>query len=181
MSEALTARENVLKSLGFEMITFRTELSGMYGINRNGDIFSLYKMRKLNRLKHTLGYEQTYLVDLLTGKGKWYKLHRVVATHYLPNPNGYTDVNHKNGIKEDNRAENLEWCSHSDNIKHSYRVLGRASGGNKHLNKRVCCSNGVTYNSLKEASDATGCKVSNICMCCKGKIKSSKKFQFWYK
>ena len=48
------------------------------------------------------------------------RLHRLVAQHFCPNPNGYDEVNHKDGDKLNNVADNLEWCSHSTNVKHSF-------------------------------------------------------------
>ena len=47
------------------------------------------------------------------------RVHRLVAIHFIPNPNNLSDVNHKNFDRTDNRADNLEWLSHSDNVKYS--------------------------------------------------------------
>jgi hypothetical protein len=51
-----------------------------------------------------------------------FSIHRLLAEHFIPNPNNYPEVNHKNGIKIDNRLENLEWCTHSYNCKHAVDV-----------------------------------------------------------
>lgn len=48
------------------------------------------------------------------------KIHRLVAIHFLDNPSHYKEVNHKNGIKSDNRVQNLEWCSRSQNVQHAF-------------------------------------------------------------
>lgn len=54
---------------------------------------------------------------------KYFSIHRLVAQSFIPNLNNLPEVNHKNGIKSDNRIENLEWCDRSFNKRHSYRVL----------------------------------------------------------
>ena len=67
------------------------------------------------------GYKMYYI------KSKWHYAHRLVASHYINNPDNLSDVNHKDGIKDNNDVSNLEWCTHSDNIKHSFDVLGRTN------------------------------------------------------
>lgn len=56
---------------------------------------------------------------------KRYTLHRLVATHFIPNPENKPHVNHKFGVKYDNYYKSLEWCTASENEQHSYDVLGK--------------------------------------------------------
>ena len=64
-------------------------------------------------------------------------VHRLVANAFLENVNGKKYINHNNGIKDDNRPENLEWCTHKENIQHAQQngMRDAVVGENNHLAK----------------------------------------------
>ena len=71
--------------------------------------------------------------------GKWHRhlVHRIVANSFIPNPFNKPTVNHKNGIRNDNRIENLEWATSKEQNLHSYQVLNRKSTENAHRRKTI--------------------------------------------
>ena len=88
-----------------------------YEIFENGEIFGL-KRGKISQRKNKDGYME---VTLGTSENRHsrVKVHRVIADAFIPNPNNLPEVNHKDYDRSNNRSENLEWCSHLDNIKYS--------------------------------------------------------------
>lgn len=71
------------------------------------------------------------------GKPKVKDLHRLVASHFVPNPHNKRQVNHINGNKTDNRSENLEWLTPSENQQHSIRVGLRNDRGEASVNSKL--------------------------------------------
>jgi len=65
------------------------------------------------------GYLRTVFVNPITGVHKTIKVHRIVASTFIPNPDIKPEINHLNGIKDDNKIMNLEWVTHRENFDHS--------------------------------------------------------------
>ena len=65
------------------------------------------------------GYARVYMRNTLTGKRKDVYIHRLVAEHYITNPQNKKYVNHINCKRDDNRVENLEWCTAKENTKYT--------------------------------------------------------------
>lgn len=77
------------------------------------------------------GYERVRLKS----KGKLLTVHRIVCDAFLKNPKKLPSINHKNGVKTDNRVENLEWCTVQENNIHAFKLGLRSNywGANSHL------------------------------------------------
>ena len=143
----------------------------------------IVKGQILKPLKTRNGY---YRIDLrLKQKHNYFLIHRLVAKTFLPNPNNFPCINHKDNNPLNNNVNNLEWCTQSYNVKYSY-INGNAkptSGcfkkGNIPYNlKKVSQYDKEgnlirTYNSVKLAAISMGRTPSSIFNCLAGRTKYS--------
>ena len=103
---------------------------GLYQVSNLGRVKSLenefskkQKIRKLTRRKN--GYLKLQLHK--NGVKKTIEVHRLVAEAFIPNPDNKPQVNHKNCNREDNRLENLEWCTIKENVTYILTVVNRTN------------------------------------------------------
>lgn len=153
---------------------------GMYEVSNYGRVRSLdryvnsassksgYQLAKGQLLKQRTNTETGYSTIMVykDHKKKGYNVHRLVAEHFVPNPNNYETVNHIDGDKTNNRADNLEWVSQSDNLLHSYKELNRPKNRPSIHKQSIyyTTKNNKTYyaESIAEASRQTGVSETQI-------------------
>ena len=166
---------------------------GLYQVSSLGRIWSVRKQRYIKSYKKT-GKNEGYLeIQLVAknGKIKYERVHRLVALAFIPNPNNYTIVNHLNGIKDDNRVENLEWTTVQGNTQHA--VDNNLGGYNTHLKEmteKARIKNAKTYlvykdgeligeyKGRKEAGNAANVSEKTVQLCVKEHRTTRKGFSF---
>lgn len=129
----------------------------------------------------TGGYLQVYLYN--KGRLQGFKVHRLVLRAFAGAPRPGAEGNHKNGNKRDNALRNLEWCTRSDNLKHSFRVLKTPHARSGKLGTLSPSSKGVVqltsagavvkrWASLSDAGRA-GFNPAHISAVCQGAVRKT--------
>lgn len=162
---------------------------GLYEVSNYGNVRSLahtteierngikIKMPHPSKILKPQKRQHGYLSVCLYGRGgkngrfKQASVHRLVAEAFVPNPRNCEEVNHIDEDKQNNRADNLEWCTHKENSNHGTRGA-RIGHSNKHSEKRPKrpiaqfdeFGNLIEeFKSLADMQERTGLKKSNVC------------------
>lgn len=135
-----------------------------YSISDNGVVINEITGKVKSQFIDKKGYSIVTLFK--DNKSKNLKIHRLVATAFIPNKNSLPQINHINGIKTDNRVENLEWCTSNENIKHRYYVLK-----NGVMRKVRCIETGEVFESERQAREKCGYNSQRIGEACRNGIK----------
>lgn len=167
---------------------------GLYQASINGEIRSLDHERKngtnkyiqkgklLKLNKNSNGYLQVKLSKNSTAKT--YRVNRLIALTFIPNPQNKKTVNHINGNKLDNRVKNLEWATQKEQAIHRHKVLKIPYSNCKECHeankKKIIRSDGKIYNSLLEAKKDLKNKNAHITEVCQGKLKKTCGYSFKY-
>lgn len=204
--------------INIEVIIVKSEIwkdikgyEGLYQVSNYGRVKSLKGtgngIRKKDDIiilsfRNSNGYNRVHLMK--NGKEQNIYVHRLVAEAFIPNPNNYPIVNHKDEDKSNNNVNNLEWCTHKYNVNYgtatermsktrkghevkmetrnkiSRKLKGikrpNISGKNNiHSSKVLCVTTNEIFESITEATRKY--KANNISACCRGIQKYSGKLQ----
>lgn len=141
------------------------QVSNLENVRRAGK----HRLKPQSR-KH--GYLSVWLYDG-HNRATQVSIHRLVANAFVPNPNGLKEINHLDECKQNNRADNLAWCSHRENCAYGSRPKRISMANTNGKRSRAIAQytlNGElvsVYPSLQEAG-RHGFYASNICKCANG-------------
>lgn len=141
-------------------------------VSNTGKVRSLLLDREIKAFVSNRGYLRVPLCK--DGKTKFAHVHRLVAEAFIPNPNGYDTVDHIDGNKLNNNADNLQWLSRGDNSRKA------GDKWNQGAIPVICVETGKVYHSIREAARELRITPSIISAITKGEYPSYHKLHFKY-
>lgn len=140
---------------------------GIYTITSDGLVVSKHKNAPKKTYISNSGYERVVLFK--NGIGKKFSVHRLVAEAFVPNPNHWEMVNHKDGNKLNNLVSNLEWCDASHNMKHAFSTGLAMPKTTRVIQYTKDFKKVREWESIKAACDELGLNHANIVTVCNQK------------
>lgn len=148
-----------------------------YAVSNKGALKNIKNGRILKLQINHSGYPSYVLSQ--NGIKKGIVIHRLVALLFINNLENKPQVNHINGIKTDNRVENLEWCTPKENDTHA-RILGLKKENKPIKSTHIETGDTNVFYSIGEASSFLGINKGSIHKVLTGKYKQTKKYTFQY-
>lgn len=113
--------------------------NGQYEVSNFGEVRSLPRNGTVLKPRLIMGFidKGGYHQVLLSGGRVHKKIHRLVAEAFIPNPEDKPCVNHIDRVRTNNRVENLEWCTHLENVQHTFRCGYKAQEMNEHSQSKL--------------------------------------------
>lgn len=150
---------------------------GLYSVSDSGHVMGHVRGRELKPWIHKSGY--TYITIKKPGTNKKsFRLHRLVATYFLENPEGLPAVNHLDGNKENNRVSNLEWCTQSANELHARDTGLNPGRGETHHRAKLTLASVLEIKRCLAAGEAPR-KIAENYPICVGTIYDIRRGKVW--
>lgn len=135
---------------------------------KRGKIMSLKPKHTYAKGAKTKYYRITVVLYDEDGGHHQYKVHRLVAEAFIPNPDNKPFVNHKDCNPCNNSVDNLEWCTPKENVEYMDKLDRRSSKTVRVKATSIKTGDEQIFESIEQAKDATGCSKAHICGCCRG-------------
>ena len=167
-------------------VIYPSGFEGRYKVSNLGNVKSLFENHNMSPIKNHKGYYQICLFKNYKRKNIF--IHRLVALNFIKNTQSKPYINHINTIKQDNRVENLEWCTYEENMKHAKECgikFGRPKGFISERRKKVLLKDLennplLIFDSILEIVEMYGGSYSHISKCCNNTIKNAYGYKWEY-
>ena len=174
---------------GYDSLYAVSTLGNIRSMEKTSINGNLLKPKMMKPARQSNGYISLVLHN--NGFRKTHTVHRLVAVAFLKNPNNLKTVNHKNGKRDDNSVDNLEWMSQSDNCKHGFEKNGHVGSwtdkfGKDHHRSKVVIQMDLDSNEVArfygtmEVERETGINNRGVADACRGKNKTAGGFKWKY-
>ena len=151
---------------------------GLYQISNYGRVKSLNYKRSNKEKIMDGGTNKNGYRNIILSKNKkkeTFYIHKLVAQHFISNPDNLSEINHIDENKSNNNVDNLEWCTHKYNSNYGTRNTRMSKSKGKKIR---CITTNEIFESSVEASEIYNIDQSSIIKCCRGKQKTAGKL-FW--